>query len=152
MEEAARRCGSGMERTPGMQRVPGVEEAGSRGEDGSVNMISEFGDDNFADEKWESKEIVSRDGHVKISSQVARWPDGTAARWPGAQAARLSGGAAHTEVSSPRPNASPGFSPRGCASARPALTVAGEMESGADPPTLHMETRANSSEDARTSA
>ncbi|KAL5229706.1 hypothetical protein ABZP36_028482 [Zizania latifolia] len=44
---------------------------GSRGEDGSVNgMISEFGDDNFAVENWKLKEIVSRDGHMKISSQV----------------------------------------------------------------------------------
>ncbi|KAL5210874.1 hypothetical protein ABZP36_006497 [Zizania latifolia] len=49
----------------------GSVSEGSRGEDGSINgMISEFGDDNFVVGNWESKEIVSRDGHMKISSQV----------------------------------------------------------------------------------
>ncbi|XP_066372212.1 uncharacterized protein [Miscanthus floridulus] len=44
---------------------------GSRGEDGSANgMVSEFGDDNFVIGNWELKEIISRDGHMKLSSQV----------------------------------------------------------------------------------
>ncbi|PAN45909.1 hypothetical protein PAHAL_9G149700 [Panicum hallii] len=44
---------------------------GSKAEDGSANaMVSEFGDDNFVVGNWEFKEIVSRDGHVKLSSQV----------------------------------------------------------------------------------
>ncbi|XP_062211941.1 uncharacterized protein LOC133912958 [Phragmites australis] len=44
---------------------------GSRGEDGSSNgMVSEFGDDNFVVGNWELKEIFSRDGHMKLSSQV----------------------------------------------------------------------------------
>ncbi|XP_062215080.1 uncharacterized protein LOC133915791 [Phragmites australis] len=44
---------------------------GSRGKDGSANgMVSEFGDDNFVVGNWESKEILSRDGHMKLSSQV----------------------------------------------------------------------------------
>uniref|UniRef100_A0A0D9VWY2 C2 NT-type domain-containing protein n=1 Tax=Leersia perrieri TaxID=77586 RepID=A0A0D9VWY2_9ORYZ len=49
----------------------GSVSEGSRGEDGSVNgMVSEFGDDNFVVGNWELKEIVSRDGHMKLSSQV----------------------------------------------------------------------------------
>ncbi|MFS8012229.1 putative NT-type C2 domain-containing protein [Helianthus anomalus] len=32
--------------------------------------ISEFGDDNFAVGSWEKKEIVSRDGHMKLETQV----------------------------------------------------------------------------------
>ncbi|TVU45886.1 hypothetical protein EJB05_05394 [Eragrostis curvula] len=49
----------------------GSVSEGSRGEDGSVNgMASEFGDDNFVVGNWESKVIVSRDGHMKLSSQV----------------------------------------------------------------------------------
>ncbi|XP_015689994.2 uncharacterized protein LOC102703201 [Oryza brachyantha] len=49
----------------------GSVSEGSRGEDGSVNgMFSEFGDDNFVVGNWELKEIVSRDGHMKLSSQV----------------------------------------------------------------------------------
>ena len=44
---------------------------GSRAEDGSANgMVSEFGDDNFVVGNWEFKEIISRDGHMKLSSQV----------------------------------------------------------------------------------
>ncbi|CAN6287392.1 unnamed protein product [Urochloa humidicola] len=44
---------------------------GSRGEDGSANgMVSEFGDDNFVVGNWEFKEIISRDGNMKLSSQV----------------------------------------------------------------------------------
>ncbi|XP_047047356.1 uncharacterized protein LOC124652382 [Lolium rigidum] len=46
---------------------------GSEGssENGSVNgMMSEFGDDNFVVGNWESKEVLSRDGHMKLSSQV----------------------------------------------------------------------------------
>ncbi|KAF8681666.1 hypothetical protein HU200_045091 [Digitaria exilis] len=47
------------------------DESGSRGEDGSANgMVSEFGDDNFVVGNWEFKEIISRDGHMKLSSQV----------------------------------------------------------------------------------
>uniref|UniRef100_A0ACD5X6N7 Uncharacterized protein n=1 Tax=Avena sativa TaxID=4498 RepID=A0ACD5X6N7_AVESA len=43
----------------------------SRSEDGSVNgMMSEFGDDHFVVGNWESKEVLSRDGHMKLSSQV----------------------------------------------------------------------------------
>ncbi|KAL4576697.1 hypothetical protein LXL04_012795 [Taraxacum kok-saghyz] len=34
------------------------------------NEISEFGDDNFAVGKWEKKEVVSRDGHMKLETQV----------------------------------------------------------------------------------
>jgi hypothetical protein len=33
-------------------------------------MVSEFGDDNFVIGNWELKEIISRDGHMKLSSQV----------------------------------------------------------------------------------
>lgn len=32
--------------------------------------ISEFGDDNFAVGKWDKKEVVSRDGHMKLETQV----------------------------------------------------------------------------------
>uniref|UniRef100_A0A453LQ34 C2 NT-type domain-containing protein n=1 Tax=Aegilops tauschii subsp. strangulata TaxID=200361 RepID=A0A453LQ34_AEGTS len=43
----------------------------SRSEDGSVHgMMSEFGDDNFVVGNWESKEVLSRDGHMRLSSQV----------------------------------------------------------------------------------
>nr|AGT16531.1 hypothetical protein SHCRBa_224_D04_R_20 [Saccharum hybrid cultivar R570] len=49
----------------------GSVSEGSRGEDGSANgMVSEFGDDNFVIGNWELKEIISRDGHMKLSSQV----------------------------------------------------------------------------------
>ncbi|CAH1438211.1 unnamed protein product [Lactuca virosa] len=34
------------------------------------SSISEFGDDNFAVGKWEKKEVVSRDGHMKLETQV----------------------------------------------------------------------------------
>lgn len=41
-------------------------------EDSSANRssVSEFGDDNFAIGTWEQKEIVSRDGHMKLQTQV----------------------------------------------------------------------------------
>ncbi|KAM7262750.1 hypothetical protein ACFE04_000433 [Oxalis oulophora] len=41
-------------------------------EDSTTNRssISEFGDDNFAVGSWEQKEIVSRDGHMKLQTQV----------------------------------------------------------------------------------
>ncbi|KAJ0657511.1 putative NT-type C2 domain-containing protein [Helianthus annuus] len=41
-------------------------------EDTNANRcsISEFGDDNFAVGSWEKKEIVSRDGHMKLETQV----------------------------------------------------------------------------------
>ncbi|KAK8488474.1 hypothetical protein V6N11_059450 [Hibiscus sabdariffa] len=41
-------------------------------EDSSANRssISEFGDDNFAIGSWEQKEVVSRDGHLKLQSHV----------------------------------------------------------------------------------
>lgn len=34
------------------------------------SSLSDFGDDNFAIGSWESKELVSRDGHMKLSTQV----------------------------------------------------------------------------------
>ncbi|PIN01734.1 hypothetical protein CDL12_25759 [Handroanthus impetiginosus] len=34
------------------------------------SSISEFGDDSFAVGTWEQKEIISRDGHMKIQTQV----------------------------------------------------------------------------------
>ncbi|KAE8726634.1 pentatricopeptide repeat-containing family protein [Hibiscus syriacus] len=34
------------------------------------SSISEFGDDNFAIGSWEHKELVSRDGHLKLQAQV----------------------------------------------------------------------------------
>ncbi|KAE8671669.1 pentatricopeptide repeat-containing family protein [Hibiscus syriacus] len=41
-------------------------------EDSSANhsSVSEFGDDNFAIGSWEQKEVVSRDGHLKLQAQV----------------------------------------------------------------------------------
>lgn len=41
-------------------------------EDSTANRssVSEFGDDNFAIGTWEQKEIVSRDGHMKLQTQV----------------------------------------------------------------------------------
>ncbi|CAN6310021.1 unnamed protein product [Urochloa humidicola] len=49
----------------------GSVSEGSRGEDGLANgMVSEFGDDNFVVGNWEFKEIISRDGNMKLSSQV----------------------------------------------------------------------------------
>ena len=41
-------------------------------EDSSANRssVSEFGDDNFAIGNWEQKEVVSRDGHMKVQTQV----------------------------------------------------------------------------------
>ncbi|CAN4089653.1 unnamed protein product [Withania somnifera] len=41
-------------------------------EDSTANQssVSEFGDDNFAVGCWEEKEIVSRDGHLKLKTQV----------------------------------------------------------------------------------
>uniref|UniRef100_A0A0E0FE74 C2 NT-type domain-containing protein n=1 Tax=Oryza meridionalis TaxID=40149 RepID=A0A0E0FE74_9ORYZ len=41
------------------------------GSDSSINsMVSIFGDDNFVVGNWESKEVLSRDGHLKLSTQV----------------------------------------------------------------------------------
>ncbi|KAF8006921.1 hypothetical protein BT93_K1038 [Corymbia citriodora subsp. variegata] len=37
---------------------------------GHRSSFSEFGDDNFAVGAWEQKEIVSRDGHMKLKTQV----------------------------------------------------------------------------------
>lgn len=34
------------------------------------SSFSDFGDDNFTVGSWESKEIVSRDGHLKLSTQI----------------------------------------------------------------------------------
>ncbi|KAK1421173.1 hypothetical protein QVD17_23318 [Tagetes erecta] len=34
------------------------------------SSISEFGDDNFAVGSWEKKEVISRDGHMKLETQV----------------------------------------------------------------------------------
>lgn len=41
-------------------------------EDSSANRssVSEFGDDNFAIGSWEHKEVTSRDGHMKLQTQV----------------------------------------------------------------------------------
>lgn len=41
-------------------------------EDSTANRssVSEFGDDNFAVGCWEQREIVSRDGHLKLKTQV----------------------------------------------------------------------------------
>lgn len=41
-------------------------------EDTNANRlsVSEFGDDNFAIGSWEQKEITSRDGHMKLQTQV----------------------------------------------------------------------------------
>ncbi|KAL1201417.1 hypothetical protein V5N11_002624 [Cardamine amara subsp. amara] len=38
--------------------------------DDSVKPLSEFGDDNFVVGSWETKEIVSRDGLMKLTAQV----------------------------------------------------------------------------------
>ncbi|XP_021773461.1 uncharacterized protein LOC110737407 [Chenopodium quinoa] len=37
---------------------------------GSASYISEFGDDNFAVGSWEQKEVLSRDGSLKLQTQV----------------------------------------------------------------------------------
>ncbi|XLU75961.1 hypothetical protein S245_035014 [Arachis hypogaea] len=34
------------------------------------SSVSEFGDDNFAVGSWEQKEVLSRDGHMKLQTQV----------------------------------------------------------------------------------
>ncbi|KAK6944137.1 NT-type C2 domain [Dillenia turbinata] len=41
-------------------------------EDSAANRssVSEFGDDNFAIGSWENKEIISRDGHMKLQTKV----------------------------------------------------------------------------------
>ncbi|XP_010907959.1 uncharacterized protein [Elaeis guineensis] len=41
-------------------------------EDGAMNRssVSDFGDDSFVVGSWESKDLVSRDGHMKLSTQV----------------------------------------------------------------------------------
>lgn len=41
-------------------------------EDSSANRssVSEFGDDNFAIGNWEQKEIMSRDGHMKLETEI----------------------------------------------------------------------------------
>ncbi|KAK9289453.1 hypothetical protein L1049_007608 [Liquidambar formosana] len=41
-------------------------------EDSSANRLSlsEFGDDSFAIGSWEQKEVISRDGHMKLQTQV----------------------------------------------------------------------------------
>uniref|UniRef100_A0A5B7AAB2 Putative F26K24.5 protein n=1 Tax=Davidia involucrata TaxID=16924 RepID=A0A5B7AAB2_DAVIN len=41
-------------------------------DDSSANRssVSEFGDDNFAIGSWEQKEVTSRDGHMKLQTQV----------------------------------------------------------------------------------
>ncbi|KAM7532241.1 hypothetical protein LguiB_035651 [Lonicera macranthoides] len=36
----------------------------------SRSSVSEFGDDNFAVGRWEHKEVISRDGHMKLQTQV----------------------------------------------------------------------------------
>jgi len=43
----------------------------SQGSNGSTNsMVSVFGDDDFVVGNWELKEVFSRDGHLKLSTQV----------------------------------------------------------------------------------
>ncbi|KAL6847177.1 hypothetical protein ACP4OV_023030 [Aristida adscensionis] len=43
----------------------------SEGSNGYTNsMVSVFGDDDFVVGNWESKEVFSRDGHLKLSTQV----------------------------------------------------------------------------------
>jgi len=42
----------------------------SEGSNGSNSMVSVFGDDDFVVGNWESKEVFSRDGHLKLSTQV----------------------------------------------------------------------------------
>ncbi|KAA8534603.1 hypothetical protein F0562_032138 [Nyssa sinensis] len=41
-------------------------------EDSTANRssVSEFGDDNFAVGSWENKKVISRDGHMKLQTQV----------------------------------------------------------------------------------
>uniref|UniRef100_A0A0E0MPQ2 C2 NT-type domain-containing protein n=1 Tax=Oryza punctata TaxID=4537 RepID=A0A0E0MPQ2_ORYPU len=47
------------------------DENALEGSDSSINsMVSIFGDDNFVVGNWESKEVLSRDGHLKLSTQV----------------------------------------------------------------------------------
>ncbi|KAA8539063.1 hypothetical protein F0562_025755 [Nyssa sinensis] len=44
-----------------------------KGEEDSIanrSSISEFGDDNFAVGSWEKKEVISRDGHMKLQTAV----------------------------------------------------------------------------------
>ncbi|KAL1291689.1 hypothetical protein HN51_060224 [Arachis hypogaea] len=36
----------------------------------NCSSVSEFGDDNFAVGSWEQKEVLSRDGHMKLQTQV----------------------------------------------------------------------------------
>lgn len=42
----------------------------SEGSTTSRSSFSEFGDDNFSVGSWESKEVISRDGHMKLKTQV----------------------------------------------------------------------------------
>ena len=46
------------------QRLKTEEESANR------SSVSDFGDDNFAIGSWESKEVTSRDGHMKLQAQV----------------------------------------------------------------------------------
>ncbi|GKV29722.1 hypothetical protein SLEP1_g38625 [Rubroshorea leprosula] len=47
------------------------DEALSLGDSsGNCSSVSEFGDDNFAIGSWEQKEVVSRDGHMKLQAKV----------------------------------------------------------------------------------
>ncbi|KAG5533028.1 hypothetical protein RHGRI_027310 [Rhododendron griersonianum] len=43
-----------------------------KSEDSSANRssVSEFGDDSFTIGSWENKEVISRDGHMKLQTQV----------------------------------------------------------------------------------
>nr|XP_009771276.1 PREDICTED: uncharacterized protein LOC104221840 isoform X2 [Nicotiana sylvestris] len=41
-----------------------------KSEEGSANQFSEFGDDSFAVGSWEQKEIISRDGQMKLQTQI----------------------------------------------------------------------------------
>ncbi|KNA09704.1 hypothetical protein SOVF_150400 [Spinacia oleracea] len=46
------------------------ESLGQFGSVGSGSFISEFGDDNFAVGSWEQKEVLSRDGSMKLQTQI----------------------------------------------------------------------------------
>lgn len=46
--------------------------SGKADEESNLNqiLVSEFGDDNFAVGSWEHKEVTSRDGHMKLQTEV----------------------------------------------------------------------------------
>ncbi|KAG8637745.1 uncharacterized protein LOC122721996 [Manihot esculenta] len=50
----------------------GLRKSHKADEDSNANRssVSDFGDDNFAIGSWEHKEIISRDGHMKLQTEV----------------------------------------------------------------------------------